>query len=115
MKKLSPKLRNLLERPVEVSMLPPLIPRGVGAAFALLSIRTLARYENKPNGLTPIRRGTQNVYYERGEFLRWLGIEPPEPAPAPTPIEKPRRRARKARAKTCRRYAAHEMGGRCLV
>lgn len=111
MKKLSPKLRNLLERPVEVSMLPPLIPRGVGAAFALLSIRTLARYENKPNGLTPIRRGTQNVYYERGEFLRWLGIEPPEPAPTPTPIEKPRARSRRRNqgpCQRCRRAAASE-------
>jgi hypothetical protein len=58
------------------------------------------RAEGKPNGLTPIRRGTQSIFYERSEFLRWLGIEPPATAtataPAPEPVTEPpgRRRGR---------------------
>jgi hypothetical protein len=68
----NPKLRLLLDRPIEVSQLPPFVPRGIASAFSLLSTRTLLRYEGK--GLTPIRRGRQSVCYERGEFLRWLGI-----------------------------------------
>jgi hypothetical protein len=92
----NPKLRVLLDKPVEIWQLPPLIPRSIGAAFALLSVRTLVRNE-KAGGLTPIRRGPQSVYYERGQFLKWLGIEPSEPAPAstPTPMEKPQRRGRR--------------------
>ena len=95
MRRQNPKLRVLLDKPVEIWQLPPLIPRSIAAAFALLSVRTLVRNE-KGGGLTPIRCGPQSVYYERGQFLKWLGIEPSEPAPAPTPtpMEKPQRRGR---------------------
>jgi hypothetical protein len=74
MRKDDPKTRNLLERPIELSQLPPLIPRPVGAKFAVLSPKTLARAEREGK-LTPIRRGKTNVSYDREEFLRWLGIE----------------------------------------
>src|SRR4030095_14902255 len=69
----NPKLRLLLDRPIEVSQLPPFVPRGIASAFSLLSTRTLMRYEGK--GLTPIRRGRQSVCYERGEFLKGLEIK----------------------------------------
>ena len=47
--------------------------QGVAAAFALMSKRSLWRAEQEGK-LTPIRRGKQNVSYERGELLRFLGI-----------------------------------------
>jgi hypothetical protein len=72
-KKLRPKTRALLERAIEVPMLPPLVARGVAADFVPCSVRTLIRAE-KLGELTPIRRGTQNVSYERGQFLRWAGV-----------------------------------------
>ena len=68
------KSRFLLERPIEVSQLPPLIPRPTAADFALLSRKTLIRAEQKGQ-LTPIRRGDQNVSYERSQFLRFLGLQ----------------------------------------
>jgi hypothetical protein len=90
------KLKLMLQPPIEVWQLPPFVPRGLAAAFSLYSSRTLKRAENKPNGLIPIRRGHQRIFYERTQFLKWLGfVEPPEPAPAPvspTPTEPSRRR-----------------------
>jgi hypothetical protein len=86
--KISPKVRNLLERPIEVQMLPALIPGAVAAICSSFDTRTLLRHEQQGE-LTPVRVGSQRVFYRREEFLRWLGIEPPKPAPAPapTPVE----------------------------
>ena len=72
-KKVRPKTRALLERAIEVSMLPPLVARGIAADFVPCSVRTLIRAE-KLGELTPIRRGTQNISYERGQFLKWVGV-----------------------------------------
>lgn len=72
-KRVRPKTRLLLERAIEVSMLPPLVARGIAADFVPCSIRTLIRAE-KLGQLTAIRRGQQNVSYERSQFLRWVGL-----------------------------------------
>ena len=78
------QIKLILRPPIEVAALPPLVPRVLAAAFSLYSTRTLSRHEKK-GALTAIRVGSQRVFYKREEFLRWLGIEPPEPAPAPAP------------------------------
>ena len=81
----------------EFWQLPRLIPRLDAATFASFSVRTLARHEGKPDGLVPIKCGGQRVFYEKDAFLRWLGVEVPEPAPASvpkTPAKPPRRRGR---------------------
>ena len=72
-KKPRPKTRALLERPIEISMLPPLVARGVAADFIGCSTRTLIRAEREGK-LTAIRRGEQNVSYERKQFLHWAGV-----------------------------------------
>jgi hypothetical protein len=72
-KQRSKKSRMLLARPVETSQLPEIIPRWVAANYALVSIRTLQRFEKK-GYLTPIRRGLQGIAYKREELLRLVGI-----------------------------------------
>ena len=89
---ISPKIRDLPERPIELEQLPRFIPRVLAARFASLSTRSLLRHEG--HGLTPIRRGQQTIYYERGEFLRWLGIQPPD-APVTAPAMRQPRKARR--------------------
>jgi hypothetical protein len=69
---------KLLKKSIELSQLPPLIPRPIAARFACVSPKTLARAE-KAGHLTPIKRNQTNVAYDRGEFLRFLGIEPAAP------------------------------------
>jgi hypothetical protein len=73
-KKASVKSRNLLTRPIEISMLRPFIPRPIAADFAVCSRKTLIRAEQKGQ-LIPIRRGDQSVCYERSAFLKFLGIK----------------------------------------
>ena len=87
------KVRPLPERPIKLEDLPPLVPRDLAAAVALLTVRTMARNENVPDGLglTPIKRGKQRVYYERGAFLKWLGLPAPEPVET-QPAKSPRNR-----------------------
>jgi hypothetical protein len=100
----NPKVKLLLPRAIELHKLPYFIPRSIASAFGLVSVRTLIRHENKPNGLIPIRRGSQSVVYERSNFLRWrLGSAAPELAPAPAPApetstEAPRKSSQRARA-----------------
>lgn len=72
-KRASKKSRMLLARPVETAQLPPIVPRSVAADYALVSVRTLQRFERK-GYLTPIRRGLQGIVYKREELLRLVGI-----------------------------------------
>jgi hypothetical protein len=78
----NPKVRALLERPIEIEELPPIVPRPVAAAFSLLNPRTLLRAEEEGK-LTPIKRGKQSVSYRRDELLRFLGLTKSKAEPPP--------------------------------
>jgi hypothetical protein len=75
-------IRNVLKlkESIRVEQLPVQIPRSLGALAASCSRMTLIRAE-KEGFLVPIRRGGGRiVYYDRTNFLRWMGIDPRETA-----------------------------------
>ena len=54
------------------------IPRSMGAVAATCCTMTLIRAE-RDGYLVPIRRGKgRTVFYDRANFLRWMGIDPGE-------------------------------------
>ena len=55
-----------------MEQLPAFPSRSLASIFSNLNPRTLARAEGKY--LTPIRRNSRSVCYEKNELLRFLGI-----------------------------------------
>ena len=73
-------IRNVLnlKEAIRPEQLPMQIPRSMGALAASCSRMTLIRAE-KEGYLVPIRRGGGRVvYYDRANFLRWMGVDPRE-------------------------------------
>ena len=60
--------------PVPVEALPPLVSRTLAARFTGLHRRTLQRAEHK-GLLKAIKRNTRVVLYEKGDLLRYYGME----------------------------------------
>jgi hypothetical protein len=58
---------------ITVEQLPPLVPRPLAADFALLTIRTLARAEERGE-LRPIKRNARSVSYRKEDLLAYLGL-----------------------------------------
>ena len=69
-----PKLKTskVLKVAISVEQLPPLVPRGLAADFALVNERTLIRAERK-GLLSPIKRNLRTVSYRKDELLKYLG------------------------------------------
>jgi hypothetical protein len=65
-----------LKEAIRLEQLPMQIPRSMGAVAATCCTMTLIRAE-RDGYLVPIRRGKGRiVYYDRANFLRWMGIDP---------------------------------------
>ena len=73
MKKPYQKTRAALEQAISVEQLPPLVPRPLAADFSLLTIRTLARAEERGE-LRPIKRNARSVSYRKEDLLAYLGL-----------------------------------------
>jgi hypothetical protein len=67
-----PSTKRLLKQAITVEMLPAYPSRSLASVFSNIHPRTLSRYEGK--GLTPIRRNSRAVCYEKNELLRFLGV-----------------------------------------
>lgn len=68
---------KLLDHPIDPRTLPIVVPRTLAAKFGCLSTKTLQRAE-RLGRLTPIKRNTRTVAYQRDELLRFLGAAPIE-------------------------------------
>jgi hypothetical protein len=68
-----PKCPSTLTYVTDPNELPPKVPRTMAARFARLHPRTLSRAEQRGE-LTPFRRNSKVVSYDREELLRWLGF-----------------------------------------
>ena len=67
-----------LKESIRPEQLPVQVPRSMAVLFAACHKITLIRAE-KDGYLVPIRRGeSRNVYYDRSNLLRWMGLEPRE-------------------------------------
>ena len=65
-----------LKEAIRPEQLPMQIPRAMGAVAATCSTMTLIRVE-KAGYLVPKRRGGgRTVFYDRANFLCWMGIDP---------------------------------------
>ena len=73
MKKPYQKTRAALEQAISVEQLPPLVPRPLAADFSLLTIRTLARAEERGE-LRAIKRNKRSVSYRKEDLLAYLGL-----------------------------------------
>ena len=77
---LTSPVRNVLnlKEAIRPEQLPMQIPRSLAALFASCNRMTLIRAE-KDGYLVPIRRGaSRNVFYDRSNLLRWMGLDPRE-------------------------------------
>jgi hypothetical protein len=72
--KVSPKVRKLLDRAIEISQLPPIVSRPLAVNFSGLSSRTFRRAE-AAGLLAPVKRNRSSTFYRRADLLRYLGIE----------------------------------------
>jgi hypothetical protein len=64
---------KVLERAIDISSLPYLVPRPLAVDFSLLDVRTFFRAE-RDGKLHPIKRNRQTVSYLRSELLAFLGL-----------------------------------------